>query len=95
MKLKSIWGLLILLFIGVLLLNIDLPTPKKHHPTKKVTEVSSLFSDLQTDKARYNPGEKVHFSLKSESDSPKIQVSYFHLNKKLKIETITNKHSWS
>ncbi|WP_423408136.1 glycoside hydrolase family 66 protein [Heyndrickxia sp. MSNUG] len=96
MKLKKrIWIFLLLLIIGVLLLTIEWPTPKKLQPTKKGTEVSGLFSDLQTDKARYNPGEKVIFRLNTDYDPIKFQVSYFHLNKKLKTETITNKHSWS
>ncbi|WP_251478483.1 glycoside hydrolase family 66 protein [Mesobacillus subterraneus] len=95
MNLKSIWALLFLLMIGGLLLMIDRPAPQNQSPAKDMRNVAGLFNDLQSDKSRYNPGEKVIFSLSTDAEPTKIKVSYFHLNKKLKTETITNKHSWS
>lgn len=48
----------------------------------------SLFSGLQTDRAAYKPGEKVHFSLNSRVNDAQLSVTYYHLDQKIGGQTL-------
>lgn len=100
-----IWLLVALLLIdgGLLLMKFnDRPTERekvssvKHSkPVKTNPEATDLFADLQTDRSRYNPGEPVTFTLKRHVPSGKLNVTYYHLNEKIKEETLSNQSTWS
>lgn len=55
--------------------------------------VTHFKSDLHTDKARYKPGETVHFSLK-EKPSGSVKIRYSHLGKVISEEVLSS-GSWS
>lgn len=71
---------------------------KTTHDAPSLQESKDLFFNLQTDKARYNPGDSVQFSIKAEAGST-VEVTYYHLGRPLDTVAAELKapgtHRWS
>ncbi|WLR55662.1 glycoside hydrolase family 66 protein [Mesobacillus subterraneus] len=95
MKQKRVWLFLILIFPIILSMYVIGTYPKESPQIHTPVAGKKLFTGLQTHQSRYNPGDTVEFKLASDVTEYRLNVSYFHLDKKLKEEEFTNKDSWS
>ncbi|MEI2663710.1 glycoside hydrolase family 66 protein [Rossellomorea sp. LJF3] len=58
-----------------------------------------VISRVQTDKARYDPGDEVNLTLHTNIKTGKLNIAYYHLDEKIEEQTITihkeGKQSWT
>ncbi|MCA1040671.1 glycoside hydrolase family 66 protein [Bacillus infantis] len=93
----AILGLLLLAALASLY-----PLKEKEEKTApnapSLQESKDLLFNLQTDKARYNPGDSVQFSIEAEAEGT-VKVTYYHLGRQLDTEAAELKapgtHKWS
>ncbi|MET1248657.1 glycoside hydrolase family 66 protein [Sporolactobacillus sp. STCC-11] len=89
-----ILSLVVLITLSILLIKPD-PT-RKHSQIK--TASHQLLSSPTTDRARYNPGQHIAFSIRTKEKAVQLTVRYYHLNKKIDQQSFIYKqassHSW-
>lgn len=101
------WKTVILILGSVILICISLfginrnetLNSEKSSPKIDLIPAQDLFTDLQTDKSHYSPGETVTFSVSNQTKSEKIKIAYYHLDRKIEEQTLSandsTEQSWS
>ncbi|MGG3573207.1 glycoside hydrolase family 66 protein [Bacillus gobiensis] len=98
------WKTIILILGAVLLSLFAIYSNKtllseKASPKIDLIPVQNLFTNLQTDKSHYSPGDTVTFSLSNQTKSETIKIAYYHLDRKIEEQTLSvtdsTEQSWS